>query len=155
MSNAASEIKINVIVWWQVTTGVFSLAKCHCNEPQKWTWTYSCLQINKHDSLLEIENLTKKIVVKIKFNEKTNGAWRCDSEDDDYEVEEEEWALPKIPLPVRPFLIRYIAQDRGPELENGPGFILQSWVQKQQELGPNFQHPEKEKKKKVSREKKN
>lgn len=66
-----------------------------------------------------------------------------DSEYDDYQ---EELALPKIPLPVRPFLIRYIAQDRGPELENAPGFILQSWVQKQQELGPNFQHPEKEKK---------
>lgn len=67
---------------------------------------------------------------------------------------QEESALPKIPLPVRPFLIRYIAQDRGPELENAPGFMLQSWVQKQQELGPNFQHPEKEKKK-VSREKNN
>lgn len=36
--------------------------------------------------------------------------------------------LPKSPLPVRPFLIRYIAHDRGPELEKAPGFMLQSCV---------------------------
>lgn len=41
---------------------------------------------------------------------------------------EEESALPKSPLPARPFLIRYIAQDRGPELEKAPGFMLQSSV---------------------------
>lgn len=50
-----------------------------------------------------------------------------------------------------PFLIRYMAQDRGPELENAPGFMLQSWVQKQQQLGPNFQHPQ-GREKRVSRE---
>ncbi|GLD68324.1 runt-related transcription factor 1-like protein [Lates japonicus] len=55
---------------------------------------------------------------------------------------QKESALPKSPLPVRPFLIKYMAQDRGPELENAPGFMLQSWVQKQQQLGPNFQQPE-------------
>lgn len=44
-----------------------------------------------------------------------------------------------------------MAQDRGPELENAPGFMLQSWVQKQQQLGPNFQHPQ-GREKRVSRE---
>lgn len=33
-------------------------------------------------------------------------------------------ALPKIVLPARPFLIRYMAQDRGPEPEKAPGFML-------------------------------
>lgn len=31
--------------------------------------------------------------------------------------------LPKSPPPVRPFRIRYMAQDSGPELENAPGFM--------------------------------
>lgn len=53
---------------------------------------------------------------------------------------EEEQALPNSPLPVRPFLIRYMAQDRGPELENAPGFIPQSWVQTQR-LGPKSPTP--------------
>lgn len=41
---------------------------------------------------------------------------------------QDELALPKSPAPDRPFLIRYMAQERGPELENAPGFILQTWV---------------------------
>lgn len=52
---------------------------------------------------------------------------------------QEELVLPKSPLPVRPFLIRYMAQDKGPELEKAPGFILQSWVQMRQWLGSSFQ----------------
>lgn len=64
---------------------------------------------------------------------------------------QDELALPKSPAPDRPFLIRYMAQERGPELENAPGFILQSWVQKQQQPGPSVRHPE-GREKRVSRE---
>lgn len=46
--------------------------------------------------------------------------------------------LPKSTLPVRPFLIRYMAQDRGPELENAPVFMFLSWLWKQRQLGPSI-----------------
>lgn len=63
---------------------------------------------------------------------------------------EEDVELPKSPLPVRPFRIRYIAQDRGPELENAPGFMLRSWLWKQQQLRP-MSNTQQEERKGVSR----
>lgn len=59
---------------------------------------------------------------------------------------EEDVELPKSPLPVRPFRIRYIAQDRGPELENAPGFMLRSWLWKQQQLRPTSNTQQEERK---------
>lgn len=52
---------------------------------------------------------------------KKNTSWRCDS--DPIRVAREKVELPKSPAPVRPFRIRYMAQDRGPEVENAPGFM--------------------------------